>query len=89
MPSLARRLRMSAVFASTQLWPMACAGSLPVCLSVTSTSVQSAATAISFLSNCHLVGAGDLDLADLVGGERAARGEQRGTGRRAMRMAFM
>src|SRR6185436_14868457 len=31
---------------------MACAGNLPACLSVTSTSVQSAAMEISFLSNC-------------------------------------
>src|SRR3954470_1132511 len=43
---------MSAVFASTQLWPIACAGSLPAWCSVTSTSVQSAAMEISFLSNC-------------------------------------
>src|SRR3954463_15529122 len=43
---------MSADFDSTQLWPIACAGSLPEWCSVTSTSVQSAAMAISFLSNC-------------------------------------
>src|SRR5205085_893770 len=43
---------MSEVFATTKLWPIACAGSLPAWCSVTSTSVQSAAMAISFLSNC-------------------------------------
>src|SRR5688572_29921454 len=41
---------MSAVFESTQLWPMTFAASLPECLSVSSTDVQSAATASSFLS---------------------------------------
>src|SRR3954469_360119 len=51
MPPVAIPAR-SDVFDTTKLWPMACAGSLPACLSVTSTSVQSAAIAIFFLSNC-------------------------------------
>ena len=41
------------------------------------------------LVELHLVGAGDFHLADLVGGERAAGGEQPATGRQSMRIVFM
>src|SRR5580658_1269519 len=51
MPALATAVT-SAVFTSTQLWPIAAAGSLPVWVRVTSTSVQSPATSSSFLSYC-------------------------------------
>src|SRR5687767_13352342 len=40
------------VSVSTQLWPIAWAGSLPVCFNVSFTSVQSAATARAGLVNC-------------------------------------
>src|SRR5262245_4957263 len=51
MPSFAMFAR-SLVFARTQLCPIWLMAALPECLSVSSTSVQSAATEISFLSNC-------------------------------------
>ena len=71
MPSFATAAQ-SAVFTSTQLWPMASLGSLPTCFSVTVDCVQSAATVSSFLSYCMRSLPVISSLADLVGARTAA-----------------